>query len=514
MGSCTVEPVTSKQRRRNLDNYARDFTGNSPGHINQKGQLVTVHPGTGQQWKCGICQEHLATNKAFEKHVKDKHQVVQHLYFCDCGFSSDSARSTGTHKRYCNGTPPAEHQLEHKCHLCKFSSATANGLLVHTSVAHKAEYNESLQEKENNYQYTEQELEYIAKIVYELKQTKARNINKVVAERVGRTEQAVQKVRTKTEFRRIERLVRERLKEQQGEQERLKGEQDRRDEGETHRREIVSSDTLDQSVDHQLETDEGRVRIQQTEEPRNPALQAYQEIPLEIRTPTTQVRRRQLPLVPPTPFNENVQLSQLLLEQSVPILNTPTVRRQLPETPTERSIRRRSASLPNIMNEVCSDTPRRPGQTLQGLAINQPVVSHMAVRNHNRQVLELRRQKRRPPDDHPMRRTTATSNAPQVPSHTNSVENNQNSRRRDHHQRRSIMKDSKGKPDYKRTAYADARSYAATLDTESELDKVLKNYLMGEGSLGDVTKVLASEMNKEKKPRVRKGPWMKNRREN
>lgn len=99
----------SKQRRRNLDNYAHDITENSPGQVNQKGQLVSYHPGPNKPWKCCLCQTELASNKLFEKHVKDEHQITEHLYFCECGYSNESARSTGTHKRYCDGLVPEEH---------------------------------------------------------------------------------------------------------------------------------------------------------------------------------------------------------------------------------------------------------------------------------------------------------------------------------------------------------------------------------------------------------------------
>lgn len=37
--------VTSKQRKRNLEDYGYDFVRNPPGHINEKGQLVVKHPG-------------------------------------------------------------------------------------------------------------------------------------------------------------------------------------------------------------------------------------------------------------------------------------------------------------------------------------------------------------------------------------------------------------------------------------------------------------------------------------
>ena len=73
-----------------------------------------------------------------------------------------------------------------------------------------------------------------------------------------------------------------------------------------------------------------------------------------------------------------------------------------------------------------------------------------------------------------------------------------------------------GRPDYKKTAYLDAMSYKNTLGDETILDEVIKGYLEGDKTWNEVTKVIASEgvTKSKKKPRERKGPWMKNRREN
>ena len=151
----------------------------------------------------------MATNKLFEKHVREKHQVSEFLYFCECGYSSLTARGTGTHKRSCDGNTTVEHQYECKCQLCPFSSQTENGVLVHKSVAHKAEYNKELKEKEKNFKYTEQELLYLARTIRQLKKDKTRDVNKVAGERIGRTTAAIVKIRTKTEYRQAEKQVKE-----------------------------------------------------------------------------------------------------------------------------------------------------------------------------------------------------------------------------------------------------------------------------------------------------------------
>ena len=169
--------VPKKQRKRNLKHYARDITENQPGQLNQRGQLVSYHPGTNKPWDCSICQEQL------------------------------TAKATGQHKRSCDGNIPSEHKYDYKCELCPFSSQTKNGLLVQRGVAHKAEYNEGLKVKEKNYRYTEQELLYLARTIRQLKKDKTRDVNKVAGERLGRTTTAIATIRTKTEYKQAERQV-------------------------------------------------------------------------------------------------------------------------------------------------------------------------------------------------------------------------------------------------------------------------------------------------------------------
>ena len=176
-GGHANEPV-SKQRKRNLDKSTRVFTENSLGQIDEKGKLVCKHPGARKNWKCQICQEELATNKLFEDHSRKSHQVKSFVYVCSCGYSCEVAKSTGAHMRYCDGKPPEDQSFEYKCNLCKFSSKTSNGLAVHMSIAHKEAYNETLKDKEKGYKWTEAELEYLARIVRDLKMERVRGVNK------------------------------------------------------------------------------------------------------------------------------------------------------------------------------------------------------------------------------------------------------------------------------------------------------------------------------------------------
>ena len=76
-------------------------------------------------------------------------------------------------------------------------------------------YNESLKEKEKGYRWTTAELEYLAKTIRQLKKDKVRGVNKVAGEKIGRTEQAVQKIRTSTEYKQAEQRVRKKDQEKE-----------------------------------------------------------------------------------------------------------------------------------------------------------------------------------------------------------------------------------------------------------------------------------------------------------
>lgn len=255
--------------------------------------------------------------------------------------------------------------------MCKFTSKTENGLIVHRSVSHKEEYNEELQEKEKNYRWTDIELEYLAETIRELKGKKIRNVNKVAGEELGRTEGAIQKIRTKSEYKQAEQRVRMR---EERVAERLVVEQN----------EIVE---LSEEIEHRENSNEmGVVRTEQSNGNNEQSIQVentpnrnnevdrnvYFQIPLETQTPRAEVRRRMLPVVPPTPFDENTTLTQMLISQDISIVNTPSGRRLLPETPIDR-MRRRSASLPNISNNSPSDTPITTPNGSTAHSINPPI---------------------------------------------------------------------------------------------------------------------------------------------
>ena len=295
------------------------------GSINEKGQLVREHPGSKQPWDWYYCNEQLTTNKVFENHSKKVHGIAQFIYFCKCGFSSETSKSTGTHMRYCEGTPPLEHQLKFKCQHCKFSSQTKNGYRFSLVFSHKSLHNEKLKEMEKNFKWMEPEFEYLAKTIIELKKNKVRNVNKVAGEKLGRTEQAIQKISTRADYKRAERKVKQEIA-QKKEKQKIAQKQIRQEiegegevdvvEKEVERVTIVDQQELEQ-VQHIRE-------IQSTPAPvshNQPCASDSQNRTL-IRTV-----RRQSPGVPPTPVHENDILSNMLLQQeNLLIQSTPTER--------------------------------------------------------------------------------------------------------------------------------------------------------------------------------------------
>ena len=440
--------VTSKKRKRNLENYAYDFIRNPPGHITEKGQLVVKHPGAKNPWSCSQCQEQLATNKLFEKHLSQRHQIKKFVYMCMCGYGSESAKSTGVHLRYCDGAIPEEHLRQRKCDICHFSTDDANGLLVHRSVAHKEQYNKELVAKEKGYKWTKPELGYLAEMILELKRTKIRNVNRAAGSRLGRTEQAFQKIRQKAEYRQTERELKEKRGEVDGNKER----------SHTTEEELSNMREREQTTNNTriIELQEG-THNRNSETPSS----VYKRIPRDVATPSLNTIRRQLAAVSPTPFNEDQRISQLLLNEnsSLTIVNTPSVqpspreRRILLETPLDRS-RQRSSSLP-LITTITRKTPiTNPRAHITNLPINHRVVETPTSRPVGSRMETIR----------------------SLPNRN-----------------RSVMSDIQGRPDYKKAAYLDCRSYAATLCSENILDKTVKEYLEGNTGWNKVTEVIASE---------------------
>ena len=133
-------------------------------HADNKSESVVsvFHSGGGNLWKCDICKTDMSTHAAQVKHLQIQHQVRINEYKCICSFSSDSALSVGTHKRYCQGSAPQD--KEHKCTYCKFSSGTENGLKVHISRVHPDIQNATLKEKKL-FAWTEAQLEFLVELV-------------------------------------------------------------------------------------------------------------------------------------------------------------------------------------------------------------------------------------------------------------------------------------------------------------------------------------------------------------
>ena len=129
--------------------------------------------------------------------MKNKHQVKVVTFSYSCGFTITNSRSVGTHRRYCNGEVPEEHQRKHKCDKCLFTLDAVNGLHVHLL--------------RKNFAWTDPELEFLAETIIRLKKEGVRKVNEVAAELLpGRTAVAIQAIRTKSDNKRAEKKVKER----------------------------------------------------------------------------------------------------------------------------------------------------------------------------------------------------------------------------------------------------------------------------------------------------------------
>lgn len=264
-----------------------------------------------------------------------------------------------------------------------------------------------MKENEKNYLWTVQEFKYLAKTIRRLKIEKTRNVNKVAAEILGRNQQGIQKIRTKTEYKQIEKRIRE--EEQSSGGENIEVEENNRGSN----------------------APENTVRLERDRRPE---------------TPKNTVRQ-QLPVIPPTPIPNNESLLQKTLEQqSLSLMNTPTDRRKLPQTP----ITSKQLNTSKKKKVIDSDA-----QT--------PISHSVRPRTNNVGILTTVR-----------------------------------------------------KPDYKKAAYLDARSYSETLNEDKELHKTLKVYLTEKGDWYGAAKVIAVTERKimNERERIRKGPWMKNKRDN
>ena len=193
---------------------------------------------------------------------------------------------------------------------------------------------------------------YLAATIIQLKKNKVRNVNKVADEKLGRTEQAIQKIRTGSDIKRAERKIKDQLASQQ-----------------------TQSDKEVSKEVYQIETD---TNIPQT--PIHISRKSYinganrtidvnlEQIPIPVsrnscesefilETPKTTIRRR-LPVVPPTPVQENPAITTMLLQQgSLAVRNTPTQKRRLPLTPNIQISEGTKHLIDNGTEQTCKNLP-------------------------------------------------------------------------------------------------------------------------------------------------------------
>lgn len=65
--------------------------------------------------------------------------------------------------------------------------------------------------KDKNFKWTEAKYKYLADTVIDLKKNRIRNVNKAAADKLGRMDQGVAKIKTKTNYKRVELRVKEKL---------------------------------------------------------------------------------------------------------------------------------------------------------------------------------------------------------------------------------------------------------------------------------------------------------------
>ena len=84
---------------------------------------------------------------------------------------------------------------------------------VHLSKSHPSLYNEKIKEKTKNFLWSEPEFRLLANTILDLKSKKVRDVNQHASKLLGRSSLAIQKIRTKTEYKRIERVIKAELSE-------------------------------------------------------------------------------------------------------------------------------------------------------------------------------------------------------------------------------------------------------------------------------------------------------------
>ena len=194
-----------------MDNYTCDITGGTANIVPGKDdQIKAKHPGPNKTWQYPLCNSLETTNTKFNKHLLQMHQIRKCYFYWECGFTNENTRSVGTHMRYCEGNPPEEHNRKLKYSLCKVSHEIEAGLQVHFASKHPEVRNEELKEKSKNFRWTNQELEFLVETIQRMKGDSVKNVNNIAAGILpNRTEAAIQRIRTRPEYKQAEEGVRQ-----------------------------------------------------------------------------------------------------------------------------------------------------------------------------------------------------------------------------------------------------------------------------------------------------------------
>ena len=158
------------------------------------------------------------------------------------------------------------------------------------------------------------ELENLAKVIIQLKKDKIKNVKKAVGESLGRSEQTIQKIRTKTECKQSERRVKEEIMIKKAKEKEAIA-LTKSDEVNTDKAGIVEDIYQPEIVGKK------QVREVQNTDAQGSYSKTLENTP-QFMTPKRMVRR-QLLILPPTPIIEDVTPSRMLLDQdNLQICNT------------------------------------------------------------------------------------------------------------------------------------------------------------------------------------------------
>lgn len=178
------------------------------------------------------------------------------------------------------------------------------------------------------------------------------NVNKAADEKLGRTEQAIQKIRTGSDIKWAERKIKDQLASQQTQSDKEVSKEVCQIETDTNIPQTpthISRKSFINEVNRTIDENQEQAPV-----PVSLNSCASEFIP---ETPKTTITR-QLPVVPPTPIQENRTITIMLLQQlSLAVRNTQTQKQRLPLIPNTEVSEGTKQLIDNRTEENCENPP-------------------------------------------------------------------------------------------------------------------------------------------------------------